>query len=118
MNDWKRELDEKLAAKEEAQYRAALEQGRKKRETEERQAKARDAALAAKLARFKCHVCGKSASKPGLTCSGGGSGTQEGYSYSQNWDFPGDLERCNNCRKWTCEEHIHKGICKSCAERL
>jgi len=58
---------------------------------------------------FICHVCGKPSEK-----TKGESLPQENIDLST----PGDLFRCKICEKWTCSEHIYKGICKICAESI
>jgi hypothetical protein len=71
--------------------------------------------------KFKCHVCGTSASIP--ASSSYKTGNDDGYntydyvSYD-NWSAPGDLRGCSICSNWTCLNHIHEGICKECAEKL
>lgn len=35
-----------------------------------------------------------------------------------DWSRPSDLKKCARCSQWTCKEHIHMGICQTCAEKL
>ena len=81
-----------------------------------------------KLARlqkmFRCHMCGLLPTGP-LTTEVPNDDNGEGSMWRQpdtylvvNWNMPDNLTQCVKCHKWACEEHIHKGICKKCAEKL
>jgi hypothetical protein len=63
--------------------------------------------------RFNCHICGKlpTGQKQSSYL------TMDGWEYTP-LDLPNGLWTCAKCRKWTCVEHIHKEICKECAEKM
>lgn len=69
--------------------------------------------------KFQCHVCGKRASKPGQKMGSNGNdmnGEERGW--VDDYDKPGDLFECSICHQWTCPDHIHSEVCKTCAEKL
>lgn len=135
MNDWKRRIEEKRneelrKAREEDSRRRANDEAQKEAASrrEEQKLKAEYARRIAKLqSRFKCHICGKPASKPGTQEVSTGRIRQYHEFYSgareyetetvDDWNTPGDLTKCDKCKKWTCADHIHWGICKNCAGR-
>jgi len=136
MSDWKQRIEQKRneelrKAREEDLKGRINEKARreKERRREEEKLKAEYAKRLAKLqARFRCHICGKPSSKPSEKQESTGRLVQHHEFYSgpkeyekitvEDWSSPGDLIKCDNCKKWTCAEHIHWGICKKCAERL
>ncbi|HET7098629.1 MAG TPA: hypothetical protein VFI61_00105 [Patescibacteria group bacterium] len=65
---------------------------------------------------FFCHICHTHATKPAKQEID--VGDYKAPDVIDDWSQPGDLEQCVKCCKWTCEEHIHKGICQKCAIRL
>ena len=136
MSDWKNRIEESRneefrKAREENERRKANEEARKEngRLREETKWRAERAKRLAKLqARYRCHICRKPSSEPGKRQESTGRLVEHHEFYSgpreyekitvDDWSIPGDLMKCNNCKKWTCTDHIHWGICKECAERL
>ncbi|MCX6704609.1 MAG: hypothetical protein NTZ07_04175 [Candidatus Woesebacteria bacterium] len=135
MFDWKKKVDDwkeqqRIEAehqREEAEIRrlAAIEAEKNaaaKRIQDEKEAKL------LKLAQtFYCHFhgCNVRAQKPSIhTESWGGDSpgygvpASGGSSTVEDWSLPGDLQLCEKCKQWTCEDHIHNGICQDCAEKL
>lgn len=47
-----------------------------------------------------------------------GDFTRTEEDFVEDWSKPGDLQRCKKCQKWACDEHIYKGICQTCAEKM
>ena len=75
------------------------------------------------LAQFHCHICKVSARKPAQAYIGGHRSGKVGIPdypgvLVNDWSRPGDLYQCEKCQKWVCENHIRKGICQTCAEKL
>lgn len=136
MLDWKKRIEQKrndeLRKKQEETSRRKAQEGAKREailRMEENKLKVERAKHLAKLqARFKCHVCSKPSLEPGKREESTSiliqhhefySGTKEYEKITvDDWNIPGDLIKCKNCKKWTCVEHIHWGVCKKCAERL
>lgn len=115
-DDWKASIDWKLERRrkmqEEENKKAALYQHEKA--IREYQTKLKE-----HKAKFCCHI---------LNCTNTSAGPDEmhspAYISGDNWDPPVDyihwdtptkLFKCSICFKWTCSEHIHKGICMECA---
>lgn len=71
-----------------------------------------------KLAKFHCGVCGVVAQIPHPESSGGGIAGDEERDTYYNYNIPGDLFKCTACHEYTCHEHIYKGICQTCAEKM
>lgn len=115
MTDWKKKIDdeEKVRITEQRKREAAEAKAAQKKETDEWNSKVEEHGK-----KFKCGVCDKPSQKPGSPK--GTIGTEEGApSWSSAiWSYPGDLWRCGKCKKWTCVKHIHKGVCKECAEKM
>src|SRR5437870_4504679 len=104
--DWKQRLDEKLARqaterKRQEEAREAAAQAAKKAVGEREEQRKR-----AELARrFKCHICGTPASTPLHDhYDDGQSDGGHHWVWTTDWSTPGDLKRCTNCNKWTCDE--------------
>lgn len=130
-NDWRSRIDERI---DEFHRRQREEEERKRKAEEERidrQMKKRQEELLAEIRRedqrdlarhqrrFRCHVCGKPSKGPHVSRSiewHGDSGG--GETWYRNWDTPTGLKKCDRCSKWTCEEHIYRGICSRCASKL
>ena len=128
--DWKQKVDNKKGLE-----RLELERLEKIRVSEEQKAReavklekinAENELLKQKIAQlgstFRCHICGKPAKKPYIvvtTTHENADGMHLDSTHSEeNWEQPGDLTRCSECRNWTCEEHVYKGICQTCAEKM
>lgn len=135
MLDWKKKVEKKRSEEliREDEERARRKVQEEKRESkgriEEEKLKAERARRLAKLqSRFKCHICGKPSLTPGERQESTDRLVQHHEFYSgpkeyekitiEDWNTPGDLIRCDKCKKWSCSSHIHWGICKNCAERL
>lgn len=130
MNDWKARVDQseaQSAAEREAAYRRSWEESQK-REEEERQRRQREyqARLEIHKRKYVCKVCGKPSSGPTVgypvksTSYSGDRVTcvEEDHDNPQYyWDSPIDLHECMRCRERVCDNHYHKGICKTCAEK-
>jgi len=110
--DWKEAIDKKEQRKREAV---------KRKESLERLKNLRQLGN-----RFKCHVCGYRAQKPskGWHSYYDGPG-QIGVDFpvsaghkTDDWSKPADLYRCYRCKKWTCDECRHEGICQKCGEKI
>src|SRR5438552_494090 len=113
--DWKRELDERLARQEAERKRQEEARNAREKEAKEREYERRLAELAR---RFKCHICGTPASTPLHDhYDDGQSDGGHHWVWTTDWSTPGDLKRCTNCNKWTCDEHYH-GICQKCASKI
>ncbi len=123
MVDWKGRIDEYKVKKEQEEEER---EDAKKRALKEKEELETQRLLQELGKKFKCHICKIPSKKPyrspgrnGEKFSDGEIGfwpdTPEG---SDQWDKPGDLFKCSNCDKWSCEEHIYKRICMKCAERL
>lgn len=104
MEDWKKRLERWEKEKKEREEEKARQEGEKLA-----------AAKLAKRKRFKCHVCGEHSSGVPLIRSSIG---KSGWMSSENLDLPGDLEECSVCHKWTCDKHLHHGVCIRCFSRL
>lgn len=68
--------------------------------------------------KFKCHICNKYPQEPedtGHEISIMGMPVWVG---GVNLDSPDDHKQCKKCNKWTCKDHIYKGICQTCAEKM
>lgn len=125
--NWKDNVDGFFRRKEEQkrleQQRQQLENERQRIEAQKREEEVWAKNLANLQRRFKCHVCGKPSSTPQKT-----EHDTRQYDYGivtggsvwveTNWDVPGDFIQCSMCQKWTCDAHIHRGICQRCAEKL
>lgn len=73
--------------------------------------------------KFQCYKCGTPSRKPLIRIethitSDYGAPTGSYDTKVTDWNFPGDLKECTICHEWACEEHIYKGICQTCAEKL
>ena len=94
--DWRKRLEE-LA---EANKRGWAVQEATQAEAREAVERAQYQRKLAKLQRrFKCHVCGKPATRPDNRRD------PDNDTRYDEWDVPGDLEPCYYCHKWTCPEH-------------
>lgn len=105
-NNWRRKIDNK--EKERKKLQTKLE--RQEREANE---KRYVEWLTEFGKRFNCHICGKLATGQKMSSHL----TMDGWEYTP-LDLPKGLWECCNCNKWTCEKHIHKGICQECAEKM
>jgi hypothetical protein len=130
--DWRSDYDKRLEEqrqrerqeeqrKWEAERQAELARIKEKKQREEEE-KRRDMAEWGR--RYKCHICGKRSQSKyerkktvGQTRYNpqGGLSSQASYVGTGEY-YPGDLHKCDNCGKWTCNEHIHQGRCKKCIE--
>ncbi len=122
MEDWKRRLDE-YEEHLRAEKEAAEKEAHQKRE-KELQALPEDYISPEKLY-YKCHIQG---------CKNVPHGFQTDWvpdmdeppDYTGNstlhevvlWDKPLGVFQCNKCNQWTCGLHLHKKICKECAEEI
>lgn len=110
-------LQEIEDAKRKKQQQEEFEQ---KRRDQERRDRARldkekyDHLLVAHQQRFRCNVCSKPSAYPYGYTSGGIVRPPD----ECDWSKPGDFEICRICKKWVCRDHIHAGVCKSCAYKL
>jgi hypothetical protein len=115
--DWKTKANEINdgwdAAREKREKGEREESERKENEKREKENKKKLRTLARK---FKCNICRTPSKKPRDYKSHDAWGG--GYENSTDWNTPGDLEKCRSCLKWMCKKHIHKRICKTCAEKL
>ncbi|MBN1956345.1 MAG: hypothetical protein JW900_15035 [Anaerolineae bacterium] len=70
------------------------------------------------LAQFRCHVCGRKATRPYVAPDQPELSPEERKDYNR----PGDLSTCKRCGKYACSRHIYryKGelICKSCGQDI
>ena len=117
MFNWKKKIDDQ----EETEKR---DRERREAEQKARQLATQEANESQKLrnfqAKFVCHICKTPATEPRQY----NIGTREpftddsGFSMQTDWNTPADLWKCTKCNKWTCAEHIHKGICQTCAEKM
>ena len=125
MSDWRKKAQQK-AQERESKARQTREEEARKRELRERHASGRELAKkVAKLGRkFKCHVCGKLATEPrttweddwdGVDFPGGRCGGSIRSTHT-DWDEPGDLDRCNECGRYVCNDCNEAGLCRKCAE--
>ena len=111
--DWKEKAqeigDEIYKRHEKERERERLEEERKKNK---RVAKP-DWQLVELQKRFKCHVFHVPASRPTKYED------RDDFRiyWLDDWNSPGDLRTCNKCDRWTCFEHLHNGVCKTCAEK-
>jgi hypothetical protein len=64
---------------------------------------------------FKCHVCGKPSPAPNTFLP---NPTHPIVPAALDWESPTHLERCVRCHEWTCDDHIYKRVCRTCAETL
>lgn len=64
--------------------------------------------------RFQCHVCGAPSTGPALVKHSDGALAE----LEPDWSSPRGVERCIKCYEFTCSEHLHMGICRSCACRM
>lgn len=135
MLDWKKRIEQKRNEelsredKERATRKAQEEAKREARQRkEEEKLRAEHTKRLVKLqARYRCHICGKPSSEPSKGQESTGRFVVHHEFYSgpseyemrtvDDWNSPGDLERCSKCHQWTCKNCIHWGICKKCAER-
>lgn len=110
MLNWKKKIDDQEEReKAKQQQQKALEEAKKIADKN-------------KFKLFRCHICKTFATKPHRSWNGGEAYSGYGYVSSGSWDIdfsrPDDLWQCSKCNKWTCEEHIYKGICQICAEKM
>ena len=113
--DWKKRIDhweEKERLKKEEQER------------KEKQRKAKQIDFMFELAkfahlwnlRFRCHICGKTSPEP---VSVWDDPPEANSTYlGLDWNTPTNLHKCNRCDKWTCDDHLYRGICAKCARKL
>lgn len=111
MTDWKKKIDN-----EEKVLRAE----KKKREIESREIARREHEVEVQeLGRkFKCHVCNRPAQRPGKQFVEIRMGIDTSSFEEDDWSKPADLWQCSKCDQWTCKDHIYKGICQKCAEKM
>ena len=109
--DWKKKIDEEEKAREaevEKSKKEFLESARR-----ERVVKVQELGR-----KFKCHISDKPAREPMRESIELRMGLDTYHEDGDNWSKPKDLYQCVNCRNWTCAEHIYKGICQRCAEKM
>lgn len=134
--DWKNKInsffdEQERERQRQQQERERLERERQERERQEQERRNREIEEANwrhfRSHNFHCHVCGIASQKQLVeehaesSFSGnseGGGTTSYWTSYTNNWDLPGDLQKCDKCHEWTCKRDLHRGICKSCAEKM
>ena len=125
---WKKKIDDQEEAQRQARERAEAEQKARKlaeqKEQEERSRKDLEAKYRNLAQRFKCHICHKSSHVPLIIPEhwrgGSVANREDGVFIAKEvrWDNPADLWQCKNCNKLTCADHIYKGICQACAEKM
>lgn len=85
--------------------------------------------LAAHQRRFRCHVCRTPSRGPvtswqprfyWMTPPGDDEECHTSVEYNQHthWDKPTGLARCGHCKAWTCDDHLYKQLCQTCAYKL
>ncbi len=112
-SDWKAKVDKKI---EKDREKKKKKQDQVEKEAKDKERREYDTNLRKLQRKFSCHVCGKSATRPGeATIDVGDYKPRETV---DDWILPGDLSKCTICHKWTCKEHIHKDICQKCGNKL
>ena len=108
---WKATIDEHLQRKEEE-----AEEEIKKEEREARRTYLTK--LASHKQMFRCHIsgCQETSQGPEERNTNPMSDNESSIRY-YDWDEPTGLEKCDVCREWVCHKHLHKGVCKRCAEK-
>lgn len=129
MFNWKKKIDDaEDAEKLERERREAEQKTRQVAEQEQllQQARKKRESLICDLGkRFKCSVCNTPSMGPrqdsvSTNDEGWYGGDWHGSSHylQDNWNYPGDLDQCTKCNEWTCANHIYRGICQTCAEKM
>ena len=121
MSDWRKQIDDELAEKQRA--KDLEDEQKKQRLRDQANEKYRNVMSLKKwwLSLFKCHICKTPAKEPQtITLSPEVLSNMDGSlirsaETKPNYLYPGDLEQCSKCWKWTCKEHIYKGVCQKCA---
>ena len=114
-NDWRTRVDEWEESDEKKRREKDKKERKKKWEEtvagqEERKKQERE--------KVRCHICGRPDAKWG----------DEDLRVQDFLDTAGPyrefsaFSRCKKCRQWACddrrsESHLHKGVCKKCAEK-
>ncbi len=137
MSDWKSRIDAWEANK----HRKVEEKAKRRQEQAEHRRKTDTGAmpkrrwgqvqtLAVHQRRFRCHICRKPSDGPQTydmvqfawvaTRKIEDDSYRQGIEYMQhvNWDYPTGLSKCSKCHAWTCVEHVYKGMCQTCADKL
>ena len=109
--DWKKKIDDEERARKVEQEKREM----KSHEIARREHGVKVQELGQK---FRCHVCNRPAQRPGKQSVEIRMGIDTSYFEEDDWSKPADLWQCSKCDQWTCEEHIYKGICKECAEKM
>jgi hypothetical protein len=129
MSDWKADIERKLQHKEELLVQQQAKEKEEKRKIQKRRQEQEEREYARKLAafqgRFKCHVCDKPSTSPGQKVIGHHFEISYGYEerdrkvedYDYDWNKPENLWHCSVCNKWTCDDCMHRGICRKCYEK-
>jgi hypothetical protein len=110
--DWDTKAKKYLEQKKQREEEERDRKERKRVEREEaRERRSNVLKLAWLQVRFRCHICGALPTRPK---------TEHWYvcpdfnapSSGVNWNEPGNLSKCSVCGKWTCDSHLHQGICE------
>lgn len=127
MFNWKKKIDDQEETEKRDRERREAEEKARQVANKERAVDDEKQSRMRKLAQFRCHICKNLPQDPApqtiITRSGfqseGAWGIESlGESTVYNWEKPTDRWQCTKCNKWTCAEHIHKGICQTCAEKM
>ena len=128
-DDWKKKVDDwKDQEKINLDMNRVTEENLKLKEYREKIRKQMEDELKSYLRKgFKCHICGVLSRNwviEYIDIPGTGGLAMDG-DHSPNltraiphYNQPADLYGCVICKKLTCGEHIHKGVCQKCAEKL
>ena len=125
MFNWKKKIDDQEETeKRDRERREAEQKARQLAEQKEYQEKQRREMKEKQYEfgqKFHCHIVGCNFTSTGPTeweTTHGPSWDDDHTSHHIDWNLPNDLWQCKNCNKWTCADHIHKGICQTCAEKI
>lgn len=97
-SDWKSTIDKYYSEDEEKRKNDAAEIRKKQDER----------VLAQHKGKFRCHVCKEPSSGP----------QKPEYALQSGDIKPSGLTKCALCDKWTCDNCLHRGICKECVKDL
>lgn len=127
---WKDQVDQTLARRSAQEAERRRQADNQQREKENQQKEKREKAYEARFRQwqqdFKCYICNHLPKEVGRRVvgseeifygPGGDDVIGDRYIYEPDWKTARDMNRCQGCRKWFCDEHFHLGKCERCTRR-
>lgn len=123
MFNWKKKIDDMKESEKQAKELTDKYEKDRLRKTQEQRWKKNFERF---QKRFFCNFCKQPSQNvrlvkrmisPGASNDGLG-GYEPTYEEVPDFNTPDDLWECKVCHNWTCKDHIHKGICQTCAEKM